>query len=144
MLDLLAISVFGVNKSLLSQTFGHSECFRFFSTNVGYDEVSRSPYLGFKNFCQITKYILVNKVKTEKPCNGKTIKNGRRNDCNWLILVLKDTWHYERDWENAHIYVKMLFSFWGDWKWKIRNHKNAKFSKLSNIEILMEEFFYFM
>ena len=42
------------------------------------------------------------------------------------------------------IYVKMLFSFWGDWKWKIRNHKNAKFSKLSNIEILMEEFFYFM
>ena len=84
------------------------------------------------------------KDKTEQLCNGKTVKNDRRNDCNWLILVLKDTWHYEKDWENTHIFVKMLFSFWGDWKWKYRNHKNTKFSKLRNFAILLGQFFYHM
>ena len=45
------------------------------------------------------------KVFAEKLGNGKTIENDRRNDLNWLILVLKDTWHYEKDWDNAHIFV---------------------------------------
>ena len=31
------------------------------------------------------------KVFAEKLNNGKTVENDRRNDCNVLILVLKDT-----------------------------------------------------
>ena len=84
------------------------------------------------------------KDKTEKPCTGKTVKNDRRNYCNWLILALKDTWHYEKDWESSHKFVKMLFYFWGDWKWKNKNHKHTKFSKLSNFVILLGKFFCYM
>ena len=84
------------------------------------------------------------KDKTEKPCTGKTVKNDRRNDCNWLILALKDTWHYEKDWKSTHKFVKMLFYFWGDWKWNNKNHKHTKFSKLSNFVILLCKFLCYM
>ena len=37
--------------------------------------------------------------------------------------------------ENTHIFVQLLFSFWGDWKCENECHKKAKFSKLRNFEI---------
>ena len=85
--------------------------------------------------------IKVSKDITEKPCNGKTVKNDRRNYCYQLIL---DTWQNENDWENTHIFVMILISFWDGWKWKIINHKNAKFSKLRDFEMVMGQFFDYM
>ena len=64
---------------------------------------------------------------------GKTVKSDRRNDRNWLILGLKDTWHYEKNWETTHIFVNLLFSFWSEWKCQIESHKKAKFSKIGFI-----------
>ena len=61
------------------------------------------------------------------------VKNDRINDCKWLILALKDTWHYEKYWENTLIIVQLVFLFLrglGESKWK---SKNAKFSKLETL-----------
>ena len=39
------------------------------------------------------------------------VKNDRRNYFTYVILVLKDTCYFEKDWENALIIVKLFFSF---------------------------------
>ena len=78
--------------------------------NSGYSSVYQKLW---KPLNSVNPTIVDNKVFAEKLSNGKTAENDRRNDRNLLILVLKDTWHYEKDWENTHIFVWLLFSFWG-------------------------------
>ena len=41
-------------------------------------------------------------------------KNDRKNDPNWLILVLNDTWHYEKDCKNTYIFEQSLYFSWGE------------------------------
>ena len=41
------------------------------------------------------KFYKDSNIFAEKLSNGKTVEKDRRNDRNWLILVLKDNWHYE-------------------------------------------------
>ena len=58
--------------------------------------------------------ILFHKVITEKLKNGETGKNDWKNDPNWLILVLNDTLHYEKDRRNTSIFKKLFYFSWGE------------------------------
>ena len=73
-----------------------------------------------------------NKVCTVKLKNGKMDKNDRINDCKWLILALKDTWHYEKYWENTLIIVQLVFLFWGDWQ---NQNESQKMLNLANYRL---------
>ena len=62
---------------------------------------------------------------TEKLKNGKTGKNDRKNVQKLLILVLKYTWHYEKDLK-IFLYVCNYFSmFVGSGNVKIKVSKKA-------------------
>ena len=54
------------------------------------------------------------KVITEKLKNGKTCKTDRKNDRNWLILVLNDTWLYEKDHKNTFVFEQLMYFYWGE------------------------------
>ena len=78
-------------------------------------------------------FLLIGKDWTEKLKNGKMVKNDRINDCKWLILALKDTWHYEKYWENTLIIVQLVFLFLRGLEESKWMSKNAKFSKLETL-----------
>ena len=75
--------------------------------------VAKNKRKGF--LLEIIKCLCV-KVITEKLSNGETEtdKNDRKNDQNWLILVLNDSWHYEKDCKNTSRFDQLLYFSWGE------------------------------
>ena len=98
-----SIKVFPDFRYLVKPTLYHFQLNRF---DRLYLEIERFHHSNFPShhkeisilqmFLKLKVEILIKDI-TEKPCNEKTVKNDRRNYCNQLILVLKDTRQNEND-----------------------------------------------
>ena len=104
------------NKSFTEHIFNKNLDF-FFQKRT----MHRTLNLWVYYFLQLRQRLI--KVCTVKLKDGKMVINDRINDCRWHILVWKDTWHYEKYWENTLIIVQFVFLFWGDWEKKNESQK---------------------